>query len=212
MISRLTRAEQNERNRGLLLTAAREIFLARGYHAATLEQIAEHAGFSKGVVYSQFSSKSDLFLALLERRIAERAAENARVVEGASGAEGIARLGQHTAAREQADRDWWLLLIEFRVHAARDPELNARYAAAHARTVQGIAAVIRELYDRTADSPPAPPRQIAQVLLTVAVGSRLEQAADPGAPSLTEAFDVLATLSAVPFHTGDGTRSSRRSP
>jgi AcrR family transcriptional regulator len=211
MVSRLTRAQQNARNRGLLLAAAREVFLVRGYHAATLEQIAERAGFSKGVVYSRFSSKADLFLALLERRIAERAAENRRVIEGTSGAEGIVLLSRHTAAREQADRDWWLLLIEFRVHAARDPELNARYAMAHARTVQGIAAVIEELYDRAAEAPPAPPQHVAQALVTVAVGSLLEQAADPGAPSMTEALDLLARLSAVPFHTGDGAHSSRRS-
>ena len=77
MSTRLSRAEQNDRNRALLFAAARRVFLARGYHAATLEQIADEAGFSKGVVYSRFASKADLFLALLEDRIAERAAQNA---------------------------------------------------------------------------------------------------------------------------------------
>jgi AcrR family transcriptional regulator len=57
-MKRLTRAEQSERNRGLVLAAARRVFLARGYHGATLEQIADEAGFSKGVVYSQFESKA----------------------------------------------------------------------------------------------------------------------------------------------------------
>ena len=47
---RLSRAEQNERNRALVLEAARRIFLARGYHAATLDEIADQAGFSRGVV------------------------------------------------------------------------------------------------------------------------------------------------------------------
>jgi AcrR family transcriptional regulator len=77
MSPRLTRAEQNDRNRALLLAAALRVFLARGYHAATLEQIADEAGFSKGVVYSRFDSKADMFLALLTDRIAERAAQNA---------------------------------------------------------------------------------------------------------------------------------------
>jgi AcrR family transcriptional regulator len=65
----LSRVEQTERNRSLVLDAARDVFMARGYHAATLEQIAESAGFSRGVVYSQFESKADLFLSLLEARI-----------------------------------------------------------------------------------------------------------------------------------------------
>ena len=50
MVSRLTRAEQTERNRASVLAAARRVFLARGYHAASLDQIADEAGFSKGVV------------------------------------------------------------------------------------------------------------------------------------------------------------------
>ncbi len=80
-MKRLSRAEQAGRNRALVLDAARQVFLARGYHGATLEQIAKEAGFPKGVVYSQFDSKADLFLALLEARIEERAAEHTRLAE-----------------------------------------------------------------------------------------------------------------------------------
>ena len=69
MTTRLRRPEQTERNREVVLSAARRVFLDRGYVGATLEAIAESAGFSKGVVYSQFGSKADLFLALLEERI-----------------------------------------------------------------------------------------------------------------------------------------------
>jgi AcrR family transcriptional regulator len=59
-MKRLSRAEQNERNRALVLDAARRIFLARGYHAATLDEIADEAGFSRGVVKSRFGNKADL--------------------------------------------------------------------------------------------------------------------------------------------------------
>ena len=76
MATRLRRAEQVERNREEVLAAARQVFLDRGYAKATVEGIADIAGFSTGVVYSQFGSKADLFLALLERRIAERAARH----------------------------------------------------------------------------------------------------------------------------------------
>ncbi len=85
MSPRLSRAEQNDRNRALLFAAGRRVFLARGYQAATLEQIADEAGFSKGVVYSRFASKADMFLALLEDRITERAAQNAQAASEPSG-------------------------------------------------------------------------------------------------------------------------------
>ena len=64
MATRLTRPQQVERNRERVLDAAREVFTESGYVKATLDAIAARAGFSKGVVYSQFDSKADLFLAL----------------------------------------------------------------------------------------------------------------------------------------------------
>ncbi len=50
-----------------LLGAAREVFVAQGYHAAGMDEIAERAGVSKPVLYQHFPSKRDLYLALLEQ-------------------------------------------------------------------------------------------------------------------------------------------------
>ncbi|MFI2341360.1 TetR/AcrR family transcriptional regulator [Nocardia gamkensis] len=51
------------------LTAATAIFVTRGYHAATMEEIAQRAGYSKPVLYSQFSGKLELYLAVLQDHI-----------------------------------------------------------------------------------------------------------------------------------------------
>jgi AcrR family transcriptional regulator len=181
MSPRLSRAEQNDRNRALLFAAARRVFLARGYHAATLEQIADEAGFSKGVVYSRFASKADMFLALLEDRIAERAAQNAAAARDLAGTGDFAALFDLAQRAEQAAPGWRLLVTEFRIHAARDPGLNRRYAALHARTVDGIARVLVVISERGEHGLPFPPRQLAELLLAVEVGLALEQQADPGA-------------------------------
>jgi AcrR family transcriptional regulator len=181
-MKRLTRSERAGRNRALVLDAARQVFLARGYHGATLEQIAEEAGFSKGVVYSQFDSKADLFLALLEARISERAAENARLAVSLPGSEqGLLALVDHLARGDQATPGWLLLVIEFRVHAARDAELSRRYAAAHARTVEALAGVLTEVFARDGQALAAEPRRLAGLLLAFSAGATLEQAADPAA-------------------------------
>jgi AcrR family transcriptional regulator len=210
-MKRLSRAEQNERNRALVLAAARQVFLARGYHAATLDEIADEAGFSRGVVQSRFGNKADLFLALLEERIAERAAQNARLAEGLAGAEGIGVLREHATRRNRAERDWGMLLIEFRVHAARDPELNRRYAAAHARTRQALAGVIAGVYERGGQPPPFPPEEMAQLILTIEAGIRIEQAADPeGSATPSAAFERLRDLIDSPLPSGDGVREARR--
>ena len=62
------RLPRDER-RGQLLNAASEIFVDRGYHAAGMDEIAERAGVSKPVLYQHFSSKLELYLAVLQRHI-----------------------------------------------------------------------------------------------------------------------------------------------
>jgi AcrR family transcriptional regulator len=188
MSHRLTRSQQTDRNRGLVLDAARRLFLERGYHGATLEQIADEAGFSKGVVYSQFDSKADLFLELVGQRIQERAQQHAKLAARIAGSGDYAAL---IDGLRQADNDvpgWLLLVIEFRVHAARDPELTRRLAAGHARTVDGVADVLATVA-RPGQKLPVPARQLAEALLVLSSGAALEQvamASGPGASSLAD--------------------------
>jgi AcrR family transcriptional regulator len=196
MSPRLSRAEQNDRNRALLLAAALRVFLSRGYHAATLELIADEAGFSKGVVYSRFTSKADMFLALLTDRIAERAAQN----------ESAARQSVHSwpfallelASRAERDSPGWRLLVtEFRVHAARDPVLSRRYAAAHAATVEALASAVSSAAARHGHALAVPARQVAELMLAIETGLALEQLADPSAVSLPQLPPVLADAAAL---------------
>jgi AcrR family transcriptional regulator len=194
MSPRLTRAEQGERNRALVLSAARQVFLARGYHAATLDQIADTAGFSKGVVYSQFHGKADLFLALLAARAEERARENARVAEQASGRAGLPVLLEHLVHTDQATAGWLLLVAEFRVHAARDAELSQRYAAVHTRTVEALAGVLAAISERAGQQFALPPRAMAEVMLAMSTGAVLEQAANPEAVGGPKMAGLLARL------------------
>jgi AcrR family transcriptional regulator len=181
MTVRLTRTERSEQNRALLLDAARRVFLERGYQGATLEQIAEQAGFTKGAVYSRFESKADLFLALLETRIDERAEENRELADGIAGDEGAAKLIEHFTQLTRTDPEWALLVIEFRVHASRDERLNARYAALHERTIDALAEVFGALYERAGGEPPLPRRRLAEFLLAMGSGAQLEHAANPQA-------------------------------
>ena len=61
---RLTRAEAKNRTRQLLLDAAAQVFARKGFAGASVEEIAEAAGYSIGAVYSNFGSKEQLFLEL----------------------------------------------------------------------------------------------------------------------------------------------------
>jgi AcrR family transcriptional regulator len=195
-VKRLTRTEQNERNRALVLEAARRVFLVRGYHAATVEEIADEAGFSRGVVYSRFGTKADMFLALLADRIAERAAQNAAAAGKPAGA-GLSALHELARQAEAASAGWRLLVTEFRVHAARDPELSKRYATVHAATVDGLASAVASAAERDGRTLAVPARRLAELLLAVETGLALEQLADPGAVSLGQLPPVLGELAAL---------------
>jgi AcrR family transcriptional regulator len=181
VVQRLRRAEQVERNRDVVLAAARHVFLSRGYAGATIEAIANEAGFSTGVVYSQFGSKADLFFALLERRIDERAEQNERIAAEMPGAEGLRELMRVAGRDTVAEQGWARLLVEFRMLAAGDPDLNARYAVLHGQTRERLASVLSRMHDGVALRPTLPIEALAEFILAVGVGITVERAADPAA-------------------------------
>ena len=185
---RLSRAEQGEQTRSELLAAARREFLDAGYHGATLDRIAAAAGYTKGVVYSRYASKAELFLDLLEARIDARAADNDRRADGLVGVAGLTELLVHWRATDRDDQAWTLLVMEFRIHAARDPALNTRYAALHERTVAGVARTLERVLGRTADP------DVARMLLAIGTGTTLEHVTDPGRITADRVARVIGAL------------------
>ena len=200
MRTHLTRGEQVARNRELVLAAARRVFLACGYASATLDAIAEEAGFSKGVVYSQFESKADLFLALLQERIDERAEQNEQLAARLDGRELALAVPELALDLRRAEPQWTQLVLEFRLHAARVPELSQRYAELHKRTVERLASVFARLHERAGTTPRHAPEVVAQLALAINVGAFMEQLSDPAAVQLPvpEVISELALQTIAP--------------
>jgi AcrR family transcriptional regulator len=182
-----------ETNRASVLAAARQVFLARGYAGATLDAIAEEAGFSKGVVYSQFGGKADLFLALLERRTEERADENERLAtEAGIGAAAVGSLLANLERDARAEAGWARVLVEFRAVAMRDPVLNRRYAASHARTRARIEDLVARILAGAGVEATVPPRALAEFILAFGSGLVLERAVDADALALPDQVRIMS--------------------
>jgi AcrR family transcriptional regulator len=151
MAVRLSRDEQTAATREDLLQAARRVFADRGYHAASLDEVAREAGYTKGAVYSAFGAKGKLFLAVYEREMVRRWSAVEDEVQVSLAAGEVPDPGEQAArnffARMQAEGPWLLALMEFRLHAARDPQLNAAYADLHRAALQRLAGVLRRLTD-----------------------------------------------------------------
>ena len=179
MRKRVARAEQTEETRRRLLDAARRVFVRRGFAATSLDMVVREAGLTKGAVYSRFRSKADLFLALLEERIAQRIADLDAVAASEHGAAGLAAaLSRHWDESMPADLDWMRLGIEFRLHASRIPALNRRYAALHGRLRQALAAVIEREAREEGRPLPIPADEMARAAMALLTGSVLERCAD----------------------------------
>src|SRR5476649_1930069 len=80
----LTPERRRAMTRRHLLEAAAIVFARDGFHGATLDDVAATAGFTKGAVYSNFKSKDDLFLALLDDRIERQFAIALEVLDSGS--------------------------------------------------------------------------------------------------------------------------------
>jgi AcrR family transcriptional regulator len=193
----LARPEQVARNRQALLAAAGEVFRERGYTGASLDAVAEEAGFTKGAVYSHFASKADLFLQLLENRIEERARRNLEeATEVSAGAEQW--FAERVFVASTADPRWRLAVLEFRVVAARDPELNSRYAALHRRTVAGIVATLGVVFRTLGREPALPLETLAIAGLVLDAGGLLENLASPGSVPGREISELFTRLAVPP--------------
>ena len=178
---RLTRAEKSAQTRAQLMASARQLFLRRGFHAASLELVAEEAGFTIGAVYSRFGSKADLFLAILDEHIDQIVAGVAQVAGLDQPLPAHAELlaGRRMALLER-ERDWFPLVLEFWSHAARDERLRREFAARHERLVGAYAGLIEADYARLGLALPLAPEVLARAVVAMGNGIALERLADPG--------------------------------
>jgi len=125
---RAARAEGRDA-RQELLSAAADVFSARGFHDASIDAVAERAGYSKGTVYWHFAGKDDLFLALVEERVDRPMREMIELLRSAPADRNMAPEASRRFAELLAGQQEWLLLDnEYWLQAMRDPELRRRYA------------------------------------------------------------------------------------
>src|SRR5438477_12819933 len=118
--TRSARAEQRD-GRAALLEAALGVFAERGYRDASVDEIAERAGYSKGAIYFHFSGKDDLFFALLEERIDRPMREAIKLLESAPPEDDMAlEADRYFLELVSGQRELLLLDHEYRSQAIRD--------------------------------------------------------------------------------------------
>jgi AcrR family transcriptional regulator len=135
-VERWTPARRRELTRTALLSAAAEVFARRGFEGASLEEIADAAGFTRGAIYKNFRNKEDLFFAVSDRdytarlqAFSERLDRKAERFDPAQ----LAALWRATVA----DTDDLALTMEVRLYAMRNPDVRQRFAE-HQRAMRQV--------------------------------------------------------------------------
>lgn len=183
---RTPRAEVRER----LLTAGAAVFAEQGVHEARLDDVAARAGFSKGAVYSNFSSKEDLVAQVMQRATnlvlgALRELVSADVAAVELGDVVRAAFGRHDQSAQFA------LLSEFRGFAIRHPEFMPEFVRQRIVLQEGVAELVRLWFGTHPEVDPGMPLEtLSTALIGANVGIVFDAPALPG----VNPGEVVATL------------------
>lgn len=178
---RLTRAEAKARTRALVLDAAARTFARKGFAGASVEEIAEAAGYSIGAVYSNFGSKEQLFVELLSGRASGRVAEAARILaDGVATGQGPLRgLGLMMTAVADKDTDFAPLQAEFWLYAIRNPAVMETLAARMREPREALAEAVSGELERRGAAPDASAEVVATIVSALFEGLVQQRRIDP---------------------------------
>jgi AcrR family transcriptional regulator len=175
------REERKDETRAELIAAAARVFARRGFHAASLQEIAREAGYSTGAIYWHFDGKDDLFLAVYESYATTRVREWEEIHASAQG-----DFGQRTRAyadqwmeRLAREPEFMGLSLEFLVHAWRNPELREAFGHRVASGRLALARLLEEAAEQDGVELPMSAERIATALRELGSGLGLAKLADP---------------------------------
>lgn len=181
------------RTRERLLDAAYEVFAENGVHAASIEQVCERAGFTRGAFYSNFTSKEELFFALMEREHSLRLTSLEEQVDallptldltGELDEHVIGDLVLEFLVGPFDNRTWTLVSSEFLLLAMRDPAVAADYLAYQDRFEASLAPIVQRAIDRAGRELVLDARAAVRMLCAVQVDA--EQSAVLGGTATDE--------------------------
>jgi AcrR family transcriptional regulator len=176
---RLTRVESRAQTRERLLEAAFTVFARDGIEAASIEEIAEAAGYSRGAFYSNFDSKDDLLLALLDRKM-EEAKENIAAILGDNLRQDqiIERIREYYVDLA-SDSQHCTFALAVQLHSLQNPEIRPRVAEWLKRDRELVIEQAQDVYAAIGKEPPYSAEIVALGLISISQGLGLTQAIDP---------------------------------
>ncbi len=192
-MSRLTRKEAHAQTRERLIDTAYRLFMADGYNATSLEKVAAEAGFSKGAVYSNFATKHELGLAVLDLLHMDRALSLAESVADAETVEERLVAFEKWAQENIGDIGWTALEVEFATSTRRIDGMPGELATRRRQMTALIGELIEHQAEELGLRLPMPAEDAAVQLLSLGIGLGVQRAFDPEL-SVDSIIDLLRGL------------------
>lgn len=190
-----TRKERQARTRELLMESAATVAARRGIERASLDEVAERAGFTKGAVYANFSNKEELFLAMLDAHFEARLEELDRIVSTEADPDTQAREAAQGLMRMlDAQPESHRLFFEFAVYAARNEGFREQLVARYRSLRERLADLLAERVERLGIDPVVPPAEVAAMAFAMANGMALERLLEPESVPDTLFGEMMATF------------------
>jgi AcrR family transcriptional regulator len=176
---RLSREDSREQTLQRLLDAAEKLIARKGLDAASVEDIAAAAGYSRGAFYSNFKSKDDLFIELLRRDHHKSMVELNALRTSELSVDQVQSRTRDIYGQMFSDNVSFMNWTEARMMAARDARFRAKLDALMAEKRGQIAAFIQYFHDRVGVAPPLPPEKMAMGFMSLAEGVQLYMMSSP---------------------------------
>lgn len=173
---RLSREESRSQTRAHLLASAKRLFVDRGFGATSLRDIAAEAGYTQGAFYSNFASKEELFVELMRERSKAQVTDIARTLSDPSAsAEDILNALESWARTLDAEPEWSVLGVEFKLMGRRSPDFSTAVQALLDGHRDGLAYCIGQIFARLKKVPPESPIVLATSFMGLSQGLALQR-------------------------------------
>ena len=176
----VTRREKQAQTRAKLMEAAGDLFVREGLDKTSVDDIAQSAGFTKGAFYSNFKTKEELFLAMLDERFGAKIEQIEHALRtDESPDEAVRHAGEDVMRLLSADTEWQRLFFEFVGYAARNDEfreeLFTRCGAMDARLTE----VYRRWSEEVGIESPIPLEDATAIVTMMSHGFMVQKLIDP---------------------------------
>jgi len=196
----VSRREAQAQTRAALVAAAAHVFVEQGYASSSLRQVAEEAGVTTGAIYSNFQSKAELAVAVLDQQLHRQQYEIFRRVDDSLPYDEQLRQASVLLLEElEASASWFRLELECIQEAARDDALRARLAQRHAAIRDELAkGVVDRLAEIGAHST-VPPDRLAATFMAATNGIAFTRLYAPEDMDQAAVQHVLQSIAVASF-------------